>query len=120
MLESKPSLTFAELTRANIKRNAEVFAPCDNWTPMEWGCAMAGEAGEACGALKKLRRHTEGTNSNKDHQTEHELFSEVKKELADTVIYCNLIANKLEFDLGEAIRDKFNEVSERMKSSIVL
>jgi NTP pyrophosphatase (non-canonical NTP hydrolase) len=44
----------------------------------------------------------------------------IAQELADTVLYADLLAARLGINLGEAIRDKFNIVSERMGSDIKL
>lgn len=118
-MESNPkhSLNFAELRRANIIRNEEVFNPCNNWSLMEWACAMAGEAGELCGAIKKMRRMEEGTNSAKD-PTDLAIYKrKVADEMADVIIYLDLMASKMNLDLGQAVISKFNEVSDRMKST---
>ena len=109
-----------DLRTANVQRCEQVFHPLASWTPTDWACAMAGEAGEACNAVKKLRRLADGTNTAKDPQTEPEAIEAVGKELADTIIYADLLAARLGIDLGEAIRDKFNEVSRRMNSTVIL
>jgi NTP pyrophosphatase (non-canonical NTP hydrolase) len=72
---------------------------------------MAGETGEACNAVKKLRRHEDGTNTTKDPATEEECIADVAVELADTVIYADLLAARLGIDLAEAVRSKFNAAS---------
>lgn len=109
-----------ELRIANVTRCEQVFHPLAHWTPTDWACAMAGEAGEACNAVKKLRRLADGTNTAKDPQTEAEAIEAIAGELADTIIYADLLAARLNIDLAEAIRDKFNEVSRRMNSSVIL
>lgn len=108
------------LRAANVKRCEKVFRPLHSWTPAEWACAMVGEAGEVCDAIKKLRRLDDYTNTAKDPQTRKEAVEAVAKELADTVTYCDLLAARLDIDLSEAIRLKFNEVSDRMKSGVKL
>lgn len=60
---------------------------------------MAGEAGEACNVVKKTFR---GDSIAKDA---------LAKELADIIIYADLLAKAANINLGEAIIDKFNEVS---------
>jgi NTP pyrophosphatase (non-canonical NTP hydrolase) len=72
---------------------------------------MAGEAGEACNAVKKLRRHADGMNTAEDPATEAECVAAIAVELADTVIYADLLAARLGIDLGDAVREKFNTVS---------
>lgn len=90
--------------------------PLQSWSPAEWACAAAGECGEACNAVKKLRRLEDGTNTAKDPQTEEEALGAIAGELADTVIYIDLLAARLGIDLGAAVRDKFNAVS-RLRNS---
>ena len=108
------------LRLANVKRCEEVFHPLNDWSPTDWACAMAGEAGEACNAVKKLRRLADGTNTAKDPQTEAECLKAIGAELADTVIYVDLLAARLGLDLSIEVKDKFNEVSRRMNSSVRL
>jgi len=79
---------------------------------------MAGEVGEACNIAKKMKRLEEGTNTAKDPQSMEECTRLMAKELADVVIYADLLAARLGIDLGKAIASKFNEVSDRMGSNI--
>jgi len=113
-------MKFETLRKANIKRNDEVFSPCNNWSLMEWACAMAGEAGEVCGAIKKLRRLDEGTNSDKDSKDRDHYYVQVAHEMADVIIYLDLMADKMGIDLGEAVKQKFNQVSDRMKATVYI
>lgn len=100
-------LTFRQLRKANSIRCATAF-DCDDWTPLEWAGAMAGECGEACNFIKKLRR---GEKIPK---------KKIAHELADLIVYADLVALNLDIDLGEAVREKFNIVSKRKKSKIKL
>ena len=70
---------------------------------MNGGGAMAGESGETCNLLKKLRRG------------EKISVEDIASELADVITYADLIAARLDIDLGEAVRKKFNIVSKRRK-----
>lgn len=81
---------------------------------------MAGEAGETCNAVKKLRRLEDGTNTDKDPQTKIEAIKAIGSELADTIIYCDLLAARLGLDLSVEVQAKFNEVSRRMNCLIRL
>ena len=101
-------MEFEKLREANVKRCEAVFHPLDSWSPTDWACALAGEVGEACNLIKKLRR---GEPIDR---------LEIGKELADAVIYLDLLAARLKIDLGEAVRQKFNEVSDRRGSDIKL
>lgn len=97
-------LSFDDLRQANTARQIE-------WEgevafSLEYlGNAMAGECGEACNVIKKIVRSRMGavgrTATPKD----------LAEELADIVIYVDLIARKEEIDLGEAIKAKFNKTS---------
>ena len=113
-------LSFIDLRLANVKRCEQVFHKLHDWTPAEWAVAMAGECGEACNAVKKLRRVADGTNTAKDPQTHEEAVAAIAAELADTIIYADLLAARLGIDLGDAVVAKFNVVSDRMKSSVTL
>lgn len=105
-----PQLTFLELRRANVNRCRPPYFKnrIAEWTPTDWACAMAGECGEACNLIKKLRRG------------DSVMTSEIADELADLVTYVDLLAEKLGIDLGEAIRSKFNVVSARWECPIRL
>lgn len=97
------------LTVASRERMASVplYAKCrDEWSLADWSNALAGETGELCNWIKKIRR---GDNID---------LAEVGKELADIVIYADLLADKLGLSLSDCITSKFNEVSERVHSSV--
>jgi NTP pyrophosphatase (non-canonical NTP hydrolase) len=113
-------MKLSRLREANVRRCEQVFHPLNDWTPTDWACAMAGEAGEACNAVKKLRRLADGTNTAKDPQTESDALKAIGAELADTIIYCDLLAARLGLDLSVEIQSKFNEVSRRMNSDVRL
>ncbi len=111
-------LTFAKLTRVNYAR-CKRWHPrgLDEWSPSDWAVAMVGEAGEACNAIKKLRRVEEGlANKNDDGRqldTRAKAIAAIADELADMLIYLNLLALRLNIDLEAATVRKFNAVSER-------
>ena len=110
-------LTFSKLRNANVKRCEDVFHPLDSWSPSDWATAMAGECGEACNNIKKLRR-LDGAENTKHERTR--LIYETGKELADLVIYADLLAARLGIDLGHMVANKFNEVSEKRGSEVTL
>ena len=89
-------LSFNKLRETNVRRCNEAFRPLEDWSPTDWGCAMAGEAGEACNLLKKMLR---GEDVPLDH---------VAAELADVVTYVDLLAARLGIDLGAAVVRKFD------------
>ena len=75
---------------------------------------MAGEAGEACNVIKKIRR---GDYVGESPEATRRRLAD---ELADVVVYADLIASKRGIDLGKAVRSKFNEVSDRVGSEVRL
>jgi NTP pyrophosphatase (non-canonical NTP hydrolase) len=101
----RDGLTFNELREANVGRCEDAFHPVDAWSPSDWACAVAGEVGEACNLIKKLRRGEDVPQQ------------DIAFELADAVTYLDLLAARLGIDLGEAVREKFNIVSERVHSA---
>lgn len=64
-----------------------------------WGCAIAGEVGEACNLIKKFER---------DNLDIKELLAE---ELADIFIYSELIARYFKIDFENAILNKIYKVN---------
>lgn len=120
MREGGKAMRLSVLREANVRRCEEVYHPCSSWSPTDWACALAGEVGEVCNAVKKLRRLDDGTNTAKDPQTEAAAIIAIGAELADTIIYADLLAARLGLDLSSEIQRKFNEVSERMLSTVKL
>lgn len=110
-------LTFNNLRAANVQRCEDVFHKLNDWSPTDWACAMAGECGEACNEVKKLRRLDNVTNIESERK---ELKFKIAKELADLVIYADLLAARLDIDLGQAVINKFNEVSKKRGSKFIL
>ncbi len=102
------SLSFDGLREANVMRCITAFHAIDDWSPTDWMTAVAGEVGEAANLIKKLRRG------------EDILAEDVGKELADVVIYLDLLAARMHLDLGECVKDKFNKVSDRVGSTVRL
>jgi NTP pyrophosphatase (non-canonical NTP hydrolase) len=114
-------LTFDQLRKANVTRCNATYHHLETWSPTDWATAMAGECGEACNVIKKIRRLEDGPD--KSYNTDVDRASLVKKaadELADLVIYADLLACRLGIDLGDAVVKKFNEVSERVGSEITI
>ena len=72
---------------------------------------MGGEAGEALNVVKKLNRERDGLTGNTIHGSE--LKAALANEIADTLIYLDLLAARGGIDLAAAVVSKFNAVSER-------
>lgn len=112
------SLTFGQLQYENEARCKESFHELDSWNTLEWMGAVAGEVGEACNIAKKLRR----LQTSKGYRAEelnnaHQMTLELGQELADAVIYLDLVATSLGFNLEDLVQAKFNITSNRLKSS---
>ena len=114
------NLTFQELRNANTSRCGAAFHPIDTWSPSDWATAMAGECGEACNFIKKLRRLDDADSSEDTPERRQEIIAAVGKELADVVTYVDLLAARLGIDLGTEVIAKFNEVSRKRGSDIML
>lgn len=89
-------------------------ADTEPWSGADWSNAMAGEAGEACNAVKKMRRvETNTVGGHNGHETDVEaLRAKIGEELADTFLYAVLVADHYGIDLESAVAAKFNLVSE--------
>lgn len=111
-------LTFKEVTQLNLARcNRWHEHGITDWSIADWAVAMAGEAGEACNAVKKLRRVEDEIANISDParqlSTREEAIRQIGEELADTFLYLNLLACRLGINLADEIVVKFNKTSER-------
>lgn len=139
--KATPDFSLEEFSKANIRRciHPEAF-DCGKQPTEYWALAITEEAGEIAGAIKKLMRgfnkrelkkmqnkwlkkfqFPDGTiqqdmPSERDFETMwyHEKNRALIEECADIYIYLDLFAQRLDQNLWEAIRDKFNKVSEEM------
>lgn len=112
-------LTFNTLRSANVKRlplfrdakGRRCHAKDDgsDWSPAQWLQAVTGELGEYANLRKKIER---------GDLTIEEARSDLANELADVVIYLDILALQLGVDLGAAVMSKFNEVSDRVGAPI--
>lgn len=99
---------YLQLRQANITRCATAFPQCIDWTNTDWACALAGEVGEVCNAVKKKHKRGDGD------------IDSIVDELADVIIYADLLLAVLDKDLMVTVVKKFNEVSDRIGSNIKL
>lgn len=115
-------LSFEQLRVANIERSyqfknskGELVHPdgfkSGTWTIGDWMNAVTGELGEACNFIKKVRR---------GDMTMDEARSSIQKEFADVITYLDIAAYICDIDLGEAVRSKFNEISDRVGATVKL
>jgi len=114
-------LTFNTLRQANLRRlpefkNAQgeichTHPTGGDWSFNDWLTAVAGELGELANLLKKVRR---------GDFTVEELQPQIRDEIADVNIYLDILALQFDIDLGSAIKDKFNVVSDRVGSRVYI
>lgn len=115
------SLTIDRISVASVSRTGRWHTGgITDWSELEWAGAMAGEAGEACNAAKKLKRITDGI-ANINHEEGRSLTEldaarlQVVKEVADTILYGILLAARVGYNgpkLEAVIIDVFNKKSE--------
>jgi NTP pyrophosphatase (non-canonical NTP hydrolase) len=112
------SLTFAKLRKVNVARCEKHFHKLDDWSESDWACALAGEVGEFCNFIKKRRRAQDDLfiKYSGKKAPKGKFKEDCKKEIGDIIAYLDLNAAKLGLTLEECIRDKFNEVSKRVKA----
>lgn len=103
-------LTFAQLRDANERRRVILYPRCADWLANDWAVALAGEVGELCNLLKKIRRGDDipGTSA------------KTGNEIADIQTYLDILASALGHDLGRVTRKKFNAVSRKYKVDVKL
>lgn len=113
-------LDLADLREVSTAR-AQLWhdADAEPWSGADWSNAMCGEAGEAANVVKKLRRIETNIN-HRGPGSKGEFMEALGKEIADVVIYADLLAEYYGIDLAKSIVDKFNEVSDRYGFDIKL
>lgn len=76
-----------------------------DWLLSQWSNATLGELGEAANIIKKIERGDFSLD---------EAREALAKELADVITYVDLLAFRCGVNLGIAVIQKFNEVSDRV------
>lgn len=131
---NEPDFDIAHFSETNWLRNVNVFNQATAGS-LYWATCIAEEAGEVCGAIKKLERgfnqreylKTIGktmenfvpTDSNPDWNTtkkvwEEKLKEKVGQEMADVFTYLELAATAMGIPLWKFVKQKFNQVSAEM------
>lgn len=140
--------SFKYLTEMSVERSIKHWGMNEkHWDVMQWGCATAGEVGEACNVAKKLGRIRQGIRAdliprkdcnNRDRswwqfwkpkrttravsEIEHEcdLKEKLAQEMADSILYFVLWAASEKIDLDKALQKTFNDKSRQIGSDIFL
>lgn len=114
------TFTFSVLRDANVARiprfknkKGELAHNADgsDWSLSAWSNAVLGELGELANMIKKIER---------GDFTLEEGKVECAKELADVATYLDILAFRMNVDLGQAIVDKFNEISDRVDAGVYI
>ena len=107
-------LTFKELSVTN-KQRAERWhsGGLGEWTPSDWACAAAGEMGEVCNAVKKWNRIEQHIASNNNPADLPKALQSIATEIGDTIVYLDLLAQRMGIDTETAVRETFNRISIR-------
>lgn len=111
---------YFSLATANRKRCLQDFGEtldANGWSVEGWFMAITGELGEAANKAKKIAR---GRGPGAKPGDRAVTPRDVADELADVVIYVDLLTQRLGFDLGDVVRDKFNAKSEQYQSRCYL
>lgn len=101
------------ISEVNRARAIEWHRQGSPWLSVDWSNAVAGEAGELCNVVKKIRRlETRVIAKRATENNMSVLIDKAAGEIADVYIYLDLTAAYFGIDLPEAIRRKFNATSE--------
>ena len=106
------SMTFKEFSEMNRRRSESPKGfnhKLSDWSTSDWLTATVGELGEAANVIKKINRVRDNIPGNKE--TVQRLQSKLFRELADTFIYLDLMAQSLGFNIGDAALVTFDEKS---------
>lgn len=98
---------FEKLREVNVERCVRFGhgSVKSGWNDAEWGNAIAGETGELCNILKKRIRRLISDPPMSILQLD------AADEMADIIVYLDLLAARLNIDLERAIVSKFNATS---------
>jgi NTP pyrophosphatase (non-canonical NTP hydrolase) len=105
------TLREANLLRSKQYKNARGELVAQQWGLSQWSNACLGELGEAANVIKKIERGDFTLDTARE---------DLGKELADVMIYLDLLAHAAGISLDTATINKFNEVSERVCVDVYL
>ena len=103
---------FSKLNRERSEATDGFNHRLDAWTTAEWFTAVMGELGEAANVAKKLLRVRDGLPGNTE--TPDELRVKLVRELADTLIYLDLLTQSLGFTLSDIVPAVFDAKSAKI------
>ncbi len=100
---------FSEANRARCESPSGFNHPLNGWDSSDWFLAVLGELGEAANVAKKLNRVRDNIPGNKE--TPEELRAKLRKEIGDTFVYLDLLAQSHGFTVEAAAIEVFNAKS---------
>ena len=105
------SLTFAAFRQINLKRcNRWHPNGINSWSYSDWLTAVTGELGELASLIKMKNRERDDLVGNKFSPTD----KHISNEIADILIYLDLLAASFNINLENAVKSKFNDTSSRV------
>lgn len=114
-------LSIKKITAKSISRaNRWHVNGIDSWSELEWAGAMAGEAGEACNAAKKVKRITDeianraGSVAKVELQDLNAYSQQTCKESADAILYAILLIVRCGGDPEKVLAEVFNKKIRRI------
>jgi NTP pyrophosphatase (non-canonical NTP hydrolase) len=113
--------TFQQFSAANRERCESPRGfnhALQSWSTSDWFTAIMGELGEAANVAKKLNRVRDGIPGNKE--SEAALRDKLRRELADTFVYLDLLCQALGFNIGDAAIEVFNAKSAEIGYPLLL
>lgn len=105
-------LTLRDVSKVNRQRCDRWHSGSEPWSSSDWTNALAGEVGELCNVVKKIRCHESGAGTGYNTPDMTTLLASVKDEIADVYLYLDLVAYHFGLALKECIVPKFDRVSE--------
>lgn len=107
--------TFRLIRMINSRRAARWHNPntTQPWNGADWSNAFAGEAGEVCNVVKKLRRFETAIPSKNQPASFSVALDMLQKEIGDAFLYMDLLCRFYNLSLLSCIILAFNEVSRR-------
>lgn len=106
-------MTFSERNLRRCESPKGFNHKLHSWSLSDWMTAVTGEIGEAANIIKKLNRVRDGVPGNATNDV-FELEHQLAEEIADAVIYLDLLAQAVGFDLEEIRDAKFAKTSAKI------
>lgn len=103
-------LDMREMARIILTRT-KLWNSGDPWTTADYSNALAGEVGEICNKVKKLRRIQLGSHLRRQSADPQAIIDDIAGELGGLFVYYVMLAYHLGIDPIDAVRNEFNKVS---------